>query len=501
MPAATPAVEGRLASEGESLRGRAARGAVINGAYLAGFYSLSLLRGFAVAAFLSLTEFGAWGVLAIALGTMLALKQVGIGDKYIQQSDGAQDEAFARAFTLELLATGAASAVLAIAVPLLALLYGRAELIAPGLILALAPLGTALQAPLWIFYRRMDFVRQRRLQAVDPVVSFAITVAMAAAGAGYWSLIVGTVAGAWAGGLVALRACPYRLRLSYDHGAMRQYAAFSWPLLLASLTPIVMAQTSALAGAQAVGLAGVGVIVLAGSIADYTNRVDAIVTETLYPLICAVRERADVMLEAFVKSNRLALMWGVPFGIALALFGSDLVEFVLGARWRPGVHLIQAFGAIAAANHIGFNWDAFFRAHGRTRPVAVWSLITLASFLACALPLLIVEGLDGFALGMAVVTAVSLLVRAVYLRRLLPGLRLLRHTGRALIPSVPAVLVVLLSRAAEPRHRSSVMALAELAAYLIITAGATWAAERLLLREVVGYLRGRTRARQMVTAT
>lgn len=89
------------------------------------------------------------------------------------------------------------------------------------------------------------------------------------------------------------------------------------------------------------GLAGVGVIVLAATISDYTNRVDSIVTETLYPAICAVRDRSELLAESFVKSNRLALMWGMPFGIGLAMFAPDLVEFVLGSRWRPGVTLIR----------------------------------------------------------------------------------------------------------------------------------------------------------------
>jgi hypothetical protein len=36
-----------------------------------------------------------------------------------------------------------------------------------------------LQAPLWVFYRRMDFVQQRLIQAVDPVVGFVVAVALA----------------------------------------------------------------------------------------------------------------------------------------------------------------------------------------------------------------------------------------------------------------------------------------------------------------------------------
>jgi PST family polysaccharide transporter len=478
----------RSADEG-SLRRRTARGTVINASYLVAFYSLALARGFIAAAFLSLNEYGIWGVLAVALGTMLLLKQVGIGDKYVQQSDPDQERAFQTAFTFEIGATALFTALLVAALPLLALIYGRWQLILPGLVLALAPLGIALQSPVWVFYRRMEFSRQRRLQAIDPVVAFVVTVALAVAGAGYWSLVLGTVAGCWAGAAVALRASPYPLALRRDRRSLREYASFSWPLFLATLTPIVMAQVSLVAGQAVLGIGAVGVIVLAGSISDYTNRVDAIVTETLYPAICAVRDRIDLLLESFVKSNRLALMWGVPFGVGLALFAPDLVRFVLGDRWRPAVTLIQAFGAIAAANHIAFNWDAFFRAQGRTRPIAAWSLISLAAFLALALPLLIADGLDGYAIGMGAATLVSLFVRALLLRRLLPGLRILRHTARAIAPTIPAVAFVGAARLAEAAPRTLAMALIELLGYAVVTALATLLLERSLLSEVRGYLR------------
>jgi O-antigen/teichoic acid export membrane protein len=479
----------RLALAGRGLREHTARGTLINGAYLTGVYSLNLARGFIVAALLPVRDYGIWGIVAVALAVILQLKQVGIGDRYVQQAEGDQEAAFQRAFTLELGITGAFAVLMVALMPLVALAFGRWAVVAPGAVLALAPLGAALQAPVWVFYRRMDFVRQRRLQAVDPLVAFAVTVALAVAGAGYWSLVAGTVAGAWAGAAVALAACPFRLRTRFDRASAREYLSFSWPLFLAGLTPIVMAQGSVLAGAHSLGLAAVGIIVLAASIADYANRVDSILTETLYPAICALRDRTALLLEAFLKSNRLALMWGIPFGVGIALFAGDLVHHVLGHKWDGAIGLIRAFGLIAAANHVAFNWDAFYRARGETRPIAVWSLSILAAFLAVALPLLVTDGLDGFAIGMGVTTAVSLVVRALYLKRLFGGLRLLPHAARAVAPTVPGVAAILLERALSTGARTGGTAIAETLGYVLITVAATALLERGLLREVAGYLR------------
>jgi O-antigen/teichoic acid export membrane protein len=218
--------------------------------------------------------------------------------------------------------------------------------------------------------------------------------------------------------------------------------------------------------------------------------VDAIVTQTLYPAICAVKDRRDLLLEAFVKSNRLGLMWGMPFGVGLALFAPDLVEFLYGDEWEPAVGLIQAFGLIAAFNHIGYNWTAFFRARGETKPIGVLGVVGTLGMLGIAVPLLLADGLDGLALGMAFVAAILLAGRVWYLSRLFPTFQILVHSARAVAPSVPAAGAVLLLRAVTDLDRSPSLALAEFGLYLVVTVVATWAFERRLLREVRGYLRG-----------
>jgi O-antigen/teichoic acid export membrane protein len=281
---------------------------------------------------------------------------------------------------------------------------------------------------------------------------------------------------------------PHPLRWRWNRETARQYFSFSWPLFVASGSGLLIPQVSALAGNTFIGLAGVGALALAATISNYTDKVDQVITWTIYPAICRVSDRLDLMFEAFVKTNRLTLMWGLPFGVGVALFADDLVTYGFGDEWKPAVGIIQAFGLIAALNHIGFNWSAFFRARGDTKPLAVFAPIVLAAFLAFAVPGMVVWGLDGFAVGMALMALVSLVVRTVYLRRLFRGFRMLPHALRALAPSVPAVAAVLAARALVD-DRSFGIALGELGLYLVVTAVATLYFERDLLREAIGYLR------------
>ena len=474
------------------LRGRAARGSLVNGVYMVGVHFLGFLKGVVAAALLTAPEYGLWSLLAVTVVTLLWLAQVGINDKYLQQDHPDQEEAFKLAFTLQAMLAALLTVVIAAGVVVASLIYDRPELLAPGLVLALGMPATALHTPQWVFYRRMNFVKQRLLMAVDPVASFLILVPLAIAGFGIWSLVIATVASNWIAAIVAVRASPYRLAFRYAPGTLREYATFSWPLMVNSASAVATAQIPIFFVNGHLGLAAVGAIGLAGQIAILTTNVDSIVSHALYPAVCAVKDRADLLFESFSKSNRLALIWGVPAGVGIALFASDIVGYVLGDHWRFAVPLIAVIALNAAVTQIAFNWAIYFQAIGQTRPIAVHGIVYAGVFLGVGVPGVLAYGLDGYAAGAVAGTLAALVVRLAYLTRLFPTFRMVGHATRAILPTVPAAAAVLAMRALGVGGEDAATALAEAAVFLIVVAAATLALEGSLLREARGYLRRRS---------
>lgn len=475
------------------LASKAARGSIVNGGFLAAINVLGVVKWLAAASFLGASEYGVWGLISVTAGFVLALGAVGIDDKYLQQDREDQRAAFQVAFTLQCAMVALLGLGIAVAMPLCALLYDQPDIVGPGMALALAMPAAALQAPLWIYWRRMDFLRQRTLQIWDPVVSLVVVVGLAAAGLGVWALVLGTIAGAYAASVATVLASPYPLRWRYEPGALREYASFSWPLFAGAASMVLILLVPSLVASRVEGLAAVGAIALANIVVQFAYRVDEVLTQVLYPAICSVKDRADLLLAAFSKSNRLALLWALPCGAAGALFADDFVDYVLGEKWRIAVTLIQVLAVTAAVNQFGFNWTAFYRALNRTRPIAVAHFVLLAGVLGIAVPLLASDGLDGYAAGMAAATALALAVRFYFISRLFP-LRAVAHLLRALLPTIPAVLAVLAVRWAADSGRSPGRALAEVALFLVAAAAGSALFERDLVREAVGHLRRRPRA-------
>jgi O-antigen/teichoic acid export membrane protein len=272
----------------------------------------------------------------------------------------------------------------------------------------------------------------------------------------------------------------------------KAYADFSVPLFLASCFLLIMAEAVILLPNWQLGLAAAGAITLSGNITQFTDRVDQIVTGTMYPAICAAKDRLDILAESFVKSNRLALMWAMPFGVGVTLFARDLVHFAIGDTWIPAIGPLEVFGVTAAVGHIGFNWDAYLRAVGNTRPIAWTTGISVVVFLATGVPLLFSNGLVGISLGLAFHVVAVIACRGYYLGRMFRGFNIMRHTLRAIIPTLPATAAVLLVRLVEHGTRTKAEAVGELALYALVTILATALTERPLVREAFGYLRGRS---------
>jgi teichuronic acid exporter len=479
-------------TKGLSLRAFAAKGLIVNTAFDLGLTGLGLVRGLLLAALLTRADYGLWGVLVVSIGVLAQLKVIGIGDKFIQQQESDQESEFQKAFTLELLVTAIAIVPLAAALPVIAVVYGHWKLVPPGAVLISVMLAYALQSPFWIFYRSMDFVRQRALASVEPLIAFIVTVTLALLGFGYWSLAIGLTAGAWSGAAIAIWKSPYRLRIRFDRRSTRIYASFSGPVLISTVCSILLANSTAIVLNAHLGLAGVGAIALASNITAFTTKVDDLVGETLYPAICAIQDRMDLLRESFIKTNRLALMWAMPFGAGVALFGGDLIHFVIGRKWDSAIVLLQVTGITAAVAHIGWNWDDYLRARSNTKPMAVGSVSSTIVF-ALFLPLVFVDGLDGLAIAIGAQALVFLVFRAWYMTRLFEGFRFVRHASRAALPTLPGLAIVLIGRYFESSPRSPAMAAGELCVFGIVTAAATWIIEGDLIREAIGYLLARAR--------
>jgi O-antigen/teichoic acid export membrane protein len=477
-------------SAAQGLRTATARGGVVNAVFLSGAEALVLVQGLLATALLGPGAIGLYGIVTTTAMTIVALRRVGIDEAFVQQQAADEEAEFQRAFTVELGLDVLAALAIAACAPVLAALYDDDRLLPLTLAVAYLPIAFALQSPQWIFFRRMDYLRLRILQAIVPLGTVLVATPLLLAGVGVWALVIGPACGNVAAVIAAQWLSPFPLRLRADREAARRYLRFSWPIFVSAAAALLVAQGQIAVFGLDDGLVAAGWITLAATLTRYVDRADQIVATTVYPALVRIRDRPDVVEEAFAKSNRLALMWAFPFGAGLLLFGADLVHFVLGDEWHGAIVLIGGLAVATALQQLGYNWFSFYRARGQSWPQAVEAAALAGTFVVLAVPGALLWGSWGFIAGRLACTGAALSVRSVYVRRLLPGFRLSALALRGAVPVLAAsVPVVVLRLALWGGARSAAQAVVELALWLVGLVVATRRLERGLLAELWGYLR------------
>ena len=152
--------------------------------------------------------------------------------------------------------------------------------------------------------------------------------------------------------------------------------------------------------------------------------------------------------------------------------------------------LLGGLGIAVALQQVGYSWFSFYRARGESWPQAIESAVFGLAFAALAIPGALLGGSWGFVIGRMGCTVCVLAVRQVYVRRLLPGVRMGALALRSAVPVALASAPVLVLRAALwGGERTLPQALIELALWLGGLALATVRFESELLGELRGYLR------------
>lgn len=383
--------------------------------------------------------YGLFALASAAVGVGLSLREFGVHEKVVQEQEVDLPRAYSVAFTLELL-TASALALLVLAVaPLIARWYDRPELVPLIAVLAFTMYSTAFaNLPSALYLRRFAYGRRNLLVAIGPVARFAVTVPLAFAGAGVWSLVLGAVAGLAASGAAALWLAPLRPRLRLEGDLVRRYVAYGWPLWVAGLLGIATTVGGTFVISSFLGIAALGFFALAQRFAQQASRLDIVLAQAILPVLARDAEDRHAQRRAFETANRLTVLWSGPLGFGLAVLAPGLVDHVLGPKWAPAEFLLRMQGLSIVLTGIGHSWDVFFRARGNTRPTLWFRVISEGWVFAVLLPAAVLWGLDGAGIAIAFAGLLAVAVRQAFVRRIFPGVRLLWNARRELLATAAA---------------------------------------------------------------
>ncbi len=251
------------------------------------------------------------------------------------------------------------------------------------------------------------------------VLSTAVTVALAAAGHGAWSLAWGRLVGNTVNGVLHLAMAPVRFRPGFHAGQARALLGAGIPVAGALLCATAVYNVDYVVVGRVIGPVALGLYVMAFNLSSWPV---SLFTEAVSRVSVAGFARLqgdmDALRAAFTRSLTLLMAAAAPVCILIAVLAEPLVRFVYGNRWAPAAEALRflvVLGLVRVAFHLGYD---VLVAVGRGRAALAIQLLWLAALV----PAVIVGARSGGIRGTGVahmVVSVTVVVPAllVALRR------------------------------------------------------------------------------------
>jgi PST family polysaccharide transporter len=484
------------AEESAPVRGRLAgattRGVFWSAAEDAASKAVGAASTLVLARLLHRQEFGV-AAYALTFTTLLeVLRSFGIGQALIFFP---RDERRTQTAFWLIAANGLALGVLAlIAAPLLAAFYRDPR--ATGVISALA-----LYFPLLALGQLLDVELRKDLrfavrfvpELTRSVVKAAVSVALAFAGAGYWSLVIAQIVGAAAWSAVLWLLVPWRPRLVFDREEAKKLFGYGKHMVAVALLVAIALRADQIVVGRFLGAAALGLYTIAFALPAFLFQATSGASQVLFPAYARLERDRARLRSAALRTLRLAATVFVPAGVGLALVAEPLVLVAFGARWRDAIPVLPWMGVWAAVTVLTQHFGDVYKALGNARVLSMLQAVTTV----LTIPALVWVGVSGRGLVAIVIVLIAVrLVRAVLdlvvMRRLvgLEPVAALRTVAPALAATALMSGVVLIARSALP----ALPAAAELAVLVTMGAGVYVAAVAVLDRGLLPELRALSRA-------
>ncbi|TKA12753.1 oligosaccharide flippase family protein [Actinacidiphila oryziradicis] len=304
----------------------------------------------------------AWGVYGIAQTVLLVLlsaNELGVGLAIVRW-DGDARRFAPTVLTLGTLSSGLLYVALFAAAPTVAGLLGSPD--AAGVLrvmcLCLVLDGMA-QVPAGFLTREFAQGKRMIIDALNFVLSTAVTLLLAFAGWGAMSFAWGAVAGNVAALIGCALAAPGTLRFGWDPQQARELLKFGLPLAGASLLALAVVNVDTMVVGSTLGKVSLGFYVLAFNMSGWPVR---IISEAARRVSFAGFSRLagspQALAQGFSRALGVLVTGTVPLCVLLASFAGPVVEIVYGSRWLPAAKALpwlMALGLVRIGGELAYD--------------------------------------------------------------------------------------------------------------------------------------------------
>ena len=362
-----------------------------------------------------------FGLVALAL-TMMALLEgfadLGLTQALIVEDDDRFEDRSDTVFTSTVILGAILTVLLAALGPPAARFFDEPDLAPIAAVLGSTFLLRAFGATHYALAQRsLDFRTRTIAETADVVIRGIVSIVLAVAGFGVWSLVVGYVVGTLTRDVALWILVRWRPRIRLVRSHLREMIGFGGAISGVNVVATVINNLDYVFVGKVLGTSALGFYTLGFRLPELLILNFSVVAGVvLFPAFSAVN-RVD-LAQAFLISFRYTVMLGMLLAVCLAGLAESVVLALFGDQWLGSVEAMQVLTVYALAANLGIPAGTILKATKRAGTLLLVALLRLA-LVVIGLVVFIDSGIVAVAAVQAVVTTLGDLIVTVIAVQLL----------------------------------------------------------------------------------
>ena len=298
-------------------------------------YAVQFIVSIVLARLLSPDDYGLIGIIAIFTAVSTTLVGGGFGSAIIRKKDECEDD-YSTAFIVNLGMSILLYVIIYFCSPLIALFFGREELVSLTRVSSLGIIIVALAIVQQTrLTKRIDFKTQTKVTLIASISSGVIGIAMAILGCGVWSLVAQGLSIQIIRTILLWLYNHWKPRLYFSKKSFSELFGFGWKLVVVSLIDTIWKESYQVVVGRVYSPATLGQYTRANNFSQlFSSNLTAVIQRVTYPVLSDIQDDKARLISAYRRIIKMTMFVTATCMLALGAVSEPLLYCLIGSKWH-----------------------------------------------------------------------------------------------------------------------------------------------------------------------
>jgi lipopolysaccharide exporter len=293
--------------------------------------------------------------------------------------------------------------------------------------------------------RTMNFKKKVILDQISETIGNLVSILLAFILHNVWALVAGNIFVSITAFILSYASINVRSKYSLDKEIVKELFRFSHPLLLVSIIVYIVTTVDDLVVGRIIGITALGYYAMAYNIANVaTLSVSRTFAQVTLPAYSAIRDDKNRLSNAFYRVLSVNTIICVPICIGMITIAPDIVDVVLGEKWRPIITSFRILCVLGLVRSIASVFGPLIIGSGKTTKLRNIKIVELLIFAPFIYPVSLSGSIEAVSAFTTFIYIISLTGHLLCSKDLVRGLYpfFIRISGLVTISSIIMAIIV-----------------------------------------------------------